>query len=189
MSNFFAYGQENAALEIVMRLHSVKRWHMIDTTRNQTLAEHTANVSLLAYTIAYTIGYPTFSHPSMIAMMGLFHDLGETVIGDIPTHTKQALGGARKHIDALESSVLPTMFNYTDITAGPLPWRLLVKVCDLADGIRFIRLHGVDVTARHAKEGLEAQLKERFEEAKEHWPEKDHVVVARMIHFYAYELS
>lgn len=189
MNNFFAYGQENAALEIVMRLHSVKRWHMIDTTRAQTLAEHTANVSLLAYTIAYTIGYPTFSHPSMIAMIALFHDLGETVIGDIPTHTKQALGPARKHVDALESAVLPQMFSYGDVSSPPRPWGLLVKVCDLADGIRFIRLHGVDVTARHAKEGLENQLRQRLEEAKEHWPEAAHTAVARMIHFYAYELS
>jgi hypothetical protein len=189
MNEFYAYGEDNAALEVVMRLHAVKRWHMIDTTRTQNLAEHSANVAMLAYTIAYTIGHPTFSHPTMIAMIALFHDLGETIIGDIPTHTKKALGPARVHIDALESFVLPMMFRYSDVSNPAPPWAILVKCCDLADGIRFIRLHGVDITAQHAKRGLEQQLRAKLEEAKAHWPEKDHKTTSRMLYFYAYEMS
>ena len=38
-SKFLAYGPDRQAVETVMRLHSVKRWHMIDTTRQQTLAD------------------------------------------------------------------------------------------------------------------------------------------------------
>lgn len=188
MNEFFAYGQENAALEIVMRVHAVKRWHMIDTTRTQTLAEHSANVALLSYVIAYKIGSPTFLQPLTIGMLALFHDLGETVIGDIPTHTKKALGKARDHIDALESSVLPSMFQIGPVDI-PDPWRLLIKCADLADGIRFIRLHGVDVTSAHAKEGLEAQLRDKLEEAKECWEVREHERISKMLHFYVYELS
>jgi hypothetical protein len=54
MSTFNAYPVDKAGIETVMRLHSVKRWHMIDTTRIQTLAEHSANVALLAFYIART---------------------------------------------------------------------------------------------------------------------------------------
>ena len=36
--------------------------------------------------------------------------------------------------------------------------RMLIKCADIADGIRFIRLHGVGVTARHACEGLDKQF-------------------------------
>lgn len=187
MKEFFAYGDDNVPLEIVMRLQAVKRWHMIDTTRAQTLAEHSANVALLAYTIAYKVGFPAFVQPYTILALALFHDLGETIIGDIPTHTKRALGANRIPLDALESSVLPSMFGAVD--QCPPGWTALIKCCDLADGIRFIRLHGIDVTAVHAKQGLEDQLQARLEEAREHWPAEGHAQVSKMIHFYAYEHS
>ena len=39
-------------LEAVTRFQSIRRWHMVDTTRSQSIAEHSANVALLAYHIA-----------------------------------------------------------------------------------------------------------------------------------------
>lgn len=52
LSKFQAYGRERHALESIMRIQAVKRWHMIDTTRTQNLAEHSANVAMLAMLIA-----------------------------------------------------------------------------------------------------------------------------------------
>lgn len=179
-----AYGNERHAVETVMRLHAVKRWHMIDTTRQQTLAEHSANVALLAMMIAMTSPIFLFNTGPIVAAAALVHDIPEAFTGDIPTHTKKHLTG----LDNLEESVTHPIFAPMNISAATA---LLIKICDLADGIRFIRLHGVDLTARHAREGLEAQFKKKLHEAQfdQCWPEEAVKHVRDTANFYAYENS
>lgn len=180
-SKFLAYGPERHAVETVMRLHAVKRWHMIDTTRQQTLAEHSANVALLAMMIAKTAPINYFDDSNTIAAAALVHDIEEAFTGDIPSHTKKRLQG----IDTLEKEVLHPAFK-VEININSIS---LIKLCDLADGIRFVRLHGVDMTATHAQEGLEDQMIDRINmcHAELKWP--SHVLnhVREQIMFYAYE--
>lgn len=183
-STFLAYGPDHHAVETVMRMHSVKRWHMIDTTRQQTLAEHSANVAMLAMLIA--MNCPVFhfhDHPFHIAAAALVHDAPEAFTGDIPTHTKRKLDG----IGELEHWLTHPNFEIR-VDANS---EALIKICDLADGIRFIRLHGVDTTARHARKGLEAQYQEKFEEVRDvlFWPESIIATVRGYATFYAYENS
>lgn len=181
MDTFYAYGIERAGIETAMRFHAVKRWHMIDTTRQQTLAEHSANVALLAYYLAMSSPLMWFGPATVVATLALIHDLAEAFTGDIPTHTKRLVEG----VDQLEGRVLPSMFQLE----APRNIRMLIKICDLVDGIRFIRLHGVDVTSRHAQEGLEAQLAEKFKDAEEEWPAEVVLHVRTNAKFYAYEFS
>lgn len=176
-----AYGGDRHAIETVMRIHSVKRWHMIDTTRQQTLAEHSANVALLAMMIAMNTPVGFFGDPFTVAAASLVHDIPESFTGDIPTHTKKHLFG----LEDLEESVL-----HEDFRIETTPNQLaLIKICDLADGIRFIRLHGVDLTARHAREGLEAQFQKYLAAAAEKWPEGTVKYIRDTATFYAYENS
>jgi hypothetical protein len=165
-----------------MRFQAVKRWHMIEATRIQTLAEHSAVVALLAFYIARTApGLFTFGPAENVATQALLHDLPEVFTGDIPSHTKRHLHG----VEQLEQAVLPATFK-VDVDPSV---KLLIKICDLADGIRFVRLHGVDITAVHAREGLEKQLEDRKQEAVSMWSD---VVVKHVFdaaRFYAYELS
>lgn len=179
----YAYGPEMQAVEAVMRLHSVKRWHMIDTTRQQTLAEHSANVAMLVMLVAATAPIFTFGDPSMLAAAALVHDLPECFTGDIPTLTKRSLKG----LEELEDRVTPAVFKFRICGSSAA----LIKICDLADGIRFIRLHGVDATARHARGGLEDQLRHRLEDAQRihEWPDEVVRHVRKHIMFYAYENS
>lgn len=177
-----AYGPERHAVETVMRMQAVKRWHMIDTTRTQTLAEHSANVAMLAMLVAMNCPMFQFGPPAYIAMAALVHDMPEAFTGDIPTHTKKYLVG----LNDLEDAVTHPNFSMKlteNVTA-------LIKICDLVDGIRFIRLHGVDMTARHAREGIEAQLEKKFLEVKEMgWADGVIQTVRRYVMFYAYENS
>lgn len=169
--------------EAVIRLQAVKRWHMIETTRTQTLAEHTANVALLAWSIARTS--PGAYFQSNTALIGaLLHDLGETFMGDIPTHTKRAIG--KEIVDSVESGVLPETYSLA-LDQVTLDEHLLIKLCDLADGIRFIRLYGIDGTARHAQEGLEEQLTAKMHEADQSWSDAIYQHVRKQVMFYAYE--
>lgn len=182
MSNeHYAYGPEWADVETVMRLHAVKRWHMIDTTRVQTLAEHSANVAALVFGIARACPDMYFGPSLEAAGLALFHDVDEVFTGDIPTHTKRQLKGVKE----LERRTTPGTF----WLEPPERLRPLIKMCDLADGIRFIRLHGVDVTAKHAREGLEAQLFNLREQVRAEWPKEVFLHVGRWTAFYAYENS
>lgn len=175
----YAYGQEQSEIEAVMRVHSVKRWHMIDTTRTQTLAEHSANVALLVYLIAKKTN-PFFGNPEVTATRALLHDMGEVFVGDIPSHTKRRIGG----VEELEDVLLPTIFN----AAPTRNEQLLIKICDLVDGIRFIRLHGVDVTARHARNGLEEQLESKWNKMMDlGWPAEVRQTIWDTVGFFTYE--
>ena len=180
-AEFYAYGVGRRDVESVMRLQAVKRWHMIDTTRIQTLAEHSANVGILCFMLAYKAPHMFFGPACYAAMHGLLHDMGEVFTGDVPTPTKQKIDG----LDDLEHAVLPAIFH----KCVPSTLALLTKMCDLADGIRFIRLHGVDVTGAHARTGLESQLLVKKEQARKEWPPEVFDYVLDQLGFYAYEGS
>lgn len=179
---FFAHEPAWRNLEVVMRFQSVKRWHMIDTTRGQTLAEHSANVSLLLFVIGVQCPQMFFGPAPMLMAYGLLHDLPEVLTGDIPTMTK----GYVEHLDKLEDAVLPKLFEVGD----PLPHvKMLIKLCDLADGIRFMRLHGIGITADHAKDGLKNQLDMMVQKLASVAPPEVVQHVNAYVMFYAYEYS
>ena len=178
---FQAYPPEFHAIETVMRMSAVKRWHMIETSRTQTLAEHSANVALLAMAIAKNAPINYFDSYVEVALAALVHDVPEAFTGDIPTPTKRHLTG----VDELEHALTDPTFKYY----GNDNTHALIKMCDLADGIRFIRVHGLDMTGGHAQKGLEAQLatKIEFVETELGWPEHLAAHVVNMLDFYAYE--
>lgn len=179
---FYAYSDQNT--ETVIRLQSVKRWHMIETSRTQTLAEHSANVALLAMMIAKTAEIESFNTYTTVAAAALCHDLAEVFTGDIPTHSKDYLDG----LDQLEYALLPKTFTGIEITENT---KALIKLCDLADGIRFIKLYGVDLTAEKARMGLEIRMMELFETCRTTlaWPPHLLTHVRSHIMLYAHDHS
>lgn len=183
---FLAYGPNRHGLETVMRMQAVKRWHMIETTRTQTLAEHSTNVALLVHYVVNSLPEGQkdfFGFPDTIVRNALLHDVEECFTGDIPTHTKRHLGG----LPALELAVIDPIFKQSNSIDHEE--RVLIKLCDLADGIRFIRFHGVDMTATHAMTGLEKQLRAKFDGVMSIWPDDVFAHVRDSIAFYAYETS
>jgi hypothetical protein len=181
IDDHYAYGRDNAMVEAVMRISAVKRWHMIDTTRTQTLAEHSANVGLLAFVTAGCAPAMFFGPAELALECGILHDIPEVFLGDIPTHTKKWLSGGE--LELAEASITPRFLRSTP----PQHLKRLIKLCDLADGIRYIRLHGVDTTADHAMRGLEAQLRGAYQDAAAVWPPEVWESVYRKTYFYAYE--
>lgn len=156
-SDFLAYGHGRMELESIIRFQAVKRWHMIETSRIQTLAEHSANVAMLVhYFWAGPEPYWRGVCSDMVVHKALMHDLPEVFTGDVPTPTKQHISEA---IKTLEKTVTASIYNFecNDHEA------LLIKMCDLADSIRFIKKYGVDATGEHAMRGLKAQFHKRHE--------------------------
>lgn len=153
------------ALEAVTRFQSIRRWHMIDTCRAQSIAEHSANVALLAYYLCVSAPGGYFGPAVGALLPSLTHDIPEVFTGDIPAHTKKYIMG----VDELEEKLTPACFRSecSDDLA------LLIKLCDLADGIRFIERYGVDRVAVFATDGLRDQLNLKMLRARAQWP--DHV--------------
>ena len=176
MSDFHVNTKVPPGLEAVTRFQSIKRWHMIDTCRQQSIAEHSANVALLAYHIAVFAPGTYFGPAQNLLAPALFHDLPEVFMGDIPTHTKRHLKG----VTELEDNLTPTEFRYE----ASAQVHLLVKLCDLADGLSFIEKYGVDRVAVFAMKGLHTQLDKKFAKARTEWPEDVYRYVHDKVYLY-----
>lgn len=114
-----------------MRISSVQRWHIVPTSKEQTLADHTCRVQILAMDIAMALGYVNENMESGLASImfrSLVHDIEEITKGDIPGHTK-------RHI---RDEFLPT-----DMV------RRVVKLADVLESYYFIHQYHID---RHGKE-------------------------------------
>lgn len=60
-------------------------WQLAGVARPESVAEHSYRVGVLAYVIAVQEG----ANPDRAAALGLFHDLPETRIGDVPSVGKR----------------------------------------------------------------------------------------------------
>lgn len=72
----------------ILRAHGVTRWHTVPLTRNQTLAEHLFNVTMIARDICRRIDVDD----AEVIKLTLEHDLDEVVFGDIPSPAKSVYG-------------------------------------------------------------------------------------------------
>lgn len=185
--NNFAHPAKYHAVEAVQRMAHVTRWHMVSTTRQQTLAEHSCNVGMLAMLCARRAPGMFFGDPMHVSAAALVHDVGEVFTGDIPTPTKRLNPEFQDMIDSLELAYTPIEFQV--MVSKGLQW--LIKVCDLADGIRFIREHGTGDIAKHARTGLETQLSQYHADATTVWGVPPTVVdvVTHLVRFYMYGMS
>lgn len=128
------------SLNDLLRAGSVKRFHIVNTARTQTLAEHQYMVAILAGEIAKRMDF-TPEGISYVMTAALVHDAGEARTGDIPTPTKKLL---RKEFgaqfdDALNKFDIPTQHG------GEV--KAILKCADYLDSMIFLNEHRV---GRHA---------------------------------------
>ncbi|WP_291417451.1 HD family hydrolase [Actinophytocola sp.] len=68
-------------------------WLLAGLSNTESVAEHSFRVAVLAYAIAHQEG----ANPERAAVLGLFHDLPETRIGDVPSVGKPYVRTAPAH--------------------------------------------------------------------------------------------
>lgn len=120
-----------------MRATHIDRFQLVRTMRKQTIAEHMWCVSVLVKEVATRAQMD----PAPLIKVALEHDIEEVITGDIPTPTKER--AKEKGWD------LNSLLDATDITCMLTEeQKLILKVCDLLDGVRFLRFEGV---GQHAK--------------------------------------
>jgi len=183
LDDFLVYGRENHAMESVLRMQSVTRWHMLETSSNQSLAAHSANVALLAMVISATASIFYFDPSPDVVAAALVHDIAEVFTGDIPSHMKAHLKG----LEEVEQVVVHPIFE-VEVNANT---RALIKLCDMADAVRYIRKHATDATGTAVYESLHTQMNEKLAHFAEvlQWPEHLVVHVSEHLEKYCHECS
>jgi len=126
-----------------MRSAHVKRWHVVSTIHNQSLAEHQFLVMLIALELFENmVGQDVDAYVHLqLAMMAAFHDMPETRTGDIPTPAKAEIRGMLSKTDGpdvfkgIEHRLMPEV----PYTMEPWPNEesddLLPKIVKMADMI------------------------------------------------------
>ena len=79
--HFFAY---------LSRMKLIRRWGLMRNTVPENIQEHSLQVAVIAHALAL-IGnkyYGGSADPAQAALLALYHDVGEVLIGDLPTPVK-----------------------------------------------------------------------------------------------------
>jgi hypothetical protein len=119
-----------------LRASHVKRWHIVETTKQQTVAEHSFNVWVFAEAICDIVGSNDVVRQQVIEY-ALHHDLPEVILGDVPTPSKLLVNMERVEYDIDPKSVPPNTVV-----------RDIVKLADVMDAIVFLAMYGV---GKHAE--------------------------------------
>ena len=78
VSHFFAY---------LSRMKFIKRWGLMHNTYPENIQEHSLRVAMIAHALGVIRNrmYGGRANPERAAVLALFHDAGEVLIGDLPT--------------------------------------------------------------------------------------------------------
>lgn len=139
-------------IQDLMRIQDIKRWTVVNTARQQSVAEHTCLVFFLAVEIATRLGVKWNSDTAReIGMKAMLHDIDEIYTGDIPTPAKQRMCGKCKSQLSVEADKQKTKQHEK--------WLIdtIVKMADIIETTEFIGqyaegIHAVQVMAHMVNE-------------------------------------
>lgn len=148
----------------MMRLGSVTRFHMVRAFRQQTVAEHSYRVWLLAEEMMRRLGIPAHCNAWLNASrLALIHDSPESVLGDTATPYKDRMRsilevrvpGSGSPTSAVERGINPELDGLESSMKEDHPEMvLLVKVADLLESAIFLKQEGIGVHERGVADQL-----------------------------------
>lgn len=131
------------------RTQHVKRWHIVDMKKEQSVAEHSFMVALISREILRLadekaaapksdhIHYNDFIQETL--EYSLTHDLAEVITGDIPSPVKARLGNA---VDWLEGDIDPKKPAVTPFVKN------VVKLADYIEAAHHLKKYGYESPAK-----------------------------------------
>ncbi len=129
------------------RASHVKRWHIVNTTKEQNLAEHQYNVAIIGLELYKQItGEPAGA--AFISAL-LFHDSAEIRYGDIPTPGKafiQSYAGDGGLFGAMDFDIMPKLPYVGDHGIGASESGI-IKLADMIEAAWWIRENGAGAHA------------------------------------------
>lgn len=157
-----------------LRACHVRRWHIVQTSREQTLAEHSYAVAVIAGTVAARIRWTGLLHDSnqlRLVQWALSHDMIEVRTGDMPTPFKRALeqvagpGVVERAEDVVDRDMAGA---HRKIRGTEV--EMIVKLADQIEAIYFLQDNGVGAHARQVLDGLRAILAQMVNEYEKQYP-------------------
>jgi 5'-deoxynucleotidase len=130
----------------LMRVGHLKRWHMVRTTREQTLAEHITLVQVISLDVVARLGIqraePTQFLQEQVRRWAYWHDMPEVLTGDIsPPFKMMADREVRGLMDSLERSTDSRYAAIMDATCDTA--HQIVKFADMLEAMVFLRAEGI----------------------------------------------
>lgn len=130
-----------------LRLMQVKRYPITHTNRDQSVAEHSFNVLLIATELAGVTGNPVLINAVM--RYAVDHDMEEVYTGDIPSSFKRQLRAKCPEV----VSVLDNGFD------APSMVKAIVKLADCIEAIYYLREFGGSRLSETVKRDILANFK------------------------------
>ena len=129
----------------------VRRWNLISTTAQSTVASHSFNVAVIAIALRRKMFNTISFSEEEVCYYALLHDVDESETGDLPTPTKTAI---RAH--GVDPNAL---FDTQGGMPEPSPIiQQVVKMADLIDNATFIAEHGTGTRGRYAAAEVSRRL-------------------------------
>lgn len=158
-----------------LRSCHVKRWHIVQTRREQTVAEHAFATSVIAGSLAAAMRWKgLMQHTEQLKLLqwALSHDILEAKTGDMPTPFKRALeavGGAGIVEKAEDLVDRETAGAYRFIKGTEV--EMIVKLADQMEAIFFLQDNGYGQHALEVLDGLRRILSEMVESYSAKYPD------------------
>lgn len=98
---------------LAFRQKYIKRWGLMYNISEETLAEHSCEVAMVAHSLAlignriYAKGY----NADRIALLGVFHDVPEVYTGDLPTPIKYFNATSKESYREIEKRAIETLLS------------------------------------------------------------------------------
>jgi len=158
----------------IYRASDVQRWQIVKTAKQQSVAEHSFGVAMIADRLASTILAGT-GHRGICVMWAMWHDLPEVYTGDIATPLKL-------HIKSqCESDPLAT---FEGELCGPeyRHWHRMatethpevaavVKLADIIESCKFLAQNAMTDHGRDVRAKLTCAVVEKIGAFKKLWPD------------------
>jgi hypothetical protein len=145
-----------------LKAQYIRRWGIVNTAKQQSIAEHMYGVWLLIRLWGPSIDLASTSQ-EIAEEWALTHDLAEIRTGDMPTPHKTP--EIKNWLERVEHSIyLPiklTEANIKDTVVADF-----CKFCDTAEAILFLQLNGVGRHAMDVRDVLQLQMIKRLQSSK-----------------------
>jgi 5'-deoxynucleotidase YfbR-like HD superfamily hydrolase len=144
-----------------MRAGHIQRWHVVNTVKQQSVAEHCYMVTVIAMELFQkVVGFDDPAEVSQLMAGAMFHDAPEIRYGDIPTPGKNFIRNrAGEHFfDDMDNELMPEV----PYVGGKLPARLVpfIKLADAIEAVNWITANKAgpqaDIVARSCNAHLNA---------------------------------
>ncbi len=156
----------------LLRASYTKRWTIVNTSRQQTIAEHSFNVAIIASRLGALFDWNgRFHHTESLnlIMWSLYHDIVEIYTGDMPTPFKRALEKHGANILAAEEEFSKGYGGWSRDAEGKTHG-MIVKFADLLEAIWFLKDHGIGEHAKQVLSGLYDNLYEMTDKYEAEYP-------------------